>query len=382
MDDLLRVLRSYRSTEAEPNPVARQALRDQLAWLAAEDARERPRMSDHPAEPPTARLLRVTLWAAGADPTLLAVCPADRARFKAMGAALIATSAVSAGVVAWTLHVVAMLPALIAVTAGAVWGCAILLLDRTFVSAMTERERRPSVETLVPRLVLSLVIAAVISTPLVLAMTKASVDARVVAERQHSNAERISLAEKRYRLEVADARARLQRIAREAHDRSVRTRRDLVSARDARRALRKAQLVHRRQLQEIRATETQPVTLLERLSAFRRLTDAHPELEAMSVAVVMLLIALDFLPIAAKVLGPITTYDRVLRVRLQSGLNSRALADLVRDLSDHEGVRTNALDHMACRISGAQEALAASALAEIRQRENAAFDQVIRAGPD
>jgi hypothetical protein len=71
-----------------------------------------------------------------------------------------------------------------------------------------------------------------------------------------------------------------------------------------------------------------------------------------------------------------------MRVRLRSGLNSRALADLVRDLSDHEGVRTNAVDHMACRISGAQEALVASALAEIRQHETAAFDQLIRAGPD
>jgi hypothetical protein len=130
---------------------------------------------------PVRRWLREQLLTvSGANRGVLREAPKERTKQVAMGGVLVATAALAAVASAYALYIALHVPVPVAVVGGLVWGVIILNLDRWLVvSAPRLKTRWGTLGMALPRVILAVLIGAVVSTPLTLAVFSAEIDAEI-----------------------------------------------------------------------------------------------------------------------------------------------------------------------------------------------------------
>lgn len=389
--DELELLRTHRREQAVANPVGRQATFDRLHWLMEQDRQRHP----EPAYGPEVSvrsfgpLSRALLWIAGADLSILSVCPAhERQRHTFTGAALMIATAAST--VAAVVAVVAMFrvsPA-VAVGCGIAWACGMLTLDRALLVSLTGR-RINRLIPLISRLALALVVAMLVSEPVAHWIVSDEVERQVVADRQATVAVQIPRLDIRGHAERAPAMKQPRRYVSGGTDLrgADLSRADLADRRipaaaerrylQVERALDRMDRMRESSRGRLLSAQMRTVGLSERSRALSEVRSRNPGTNRMLWTVQILLVVIFVLPVilrALELFSPRTIYDRAVAVRLASSLDPRVVAHLVDHFTDDEGVRLKALDHVAGRVNHAQSALAADAVAEFKLREATAFD--------
>jgi len=108
-------------------------------------------------------------WLGGAEPAVLAQVPSARGRFVQMAAVLLTTASLAVVSMTFALHDGVKLPLPVVVPFGLLWGVVILNIDRYLVISMGSiRDRGRLLWMGLPRLGMAIILALVISTPLVL----------------------------------------------------------------------------------------------------------------------------------------------------------------------------------------------------------------------
>jgi hypothetical protein len=120
------------------------------------------------------------LTVSGANRDVLRDAPKERTKQVAMGAVLLSTAAIAAVAAAYALHLTLHVPVPIAVMGGLVWGLIILNLDRWLVvSTPRLKTKWGTVAMALPRVLLAVLIGAVISTPLTLAVFSSEINTEI-----------------------------------------------------------------------------------------------------------------------------------------------------------------------------------------------------------
>ncbi|MGY1730283.1 DUF4407 domain-containing protein [Geodermatophilus sp. SYSU D01045] len=120
------------------------------------------------------------LTVAGANREVLQDAPKERGKQVAMGAVLVCTAALAAVSASYALYLALHLWVPVAVLGGLAWGLIILNLDRWLVvSTPRLTSKVGTVAMALPRVALAVLIGAVVSTPLTLAVFSAEIDTEV-----------------------------------------------------------------------------------------------------------------------------------------------------------------------------------------------------------
>jgi hypothetical protein len=120
------------------------------------------------------------LTVAGANRDVLREAPKERGKQVAMGAVLVCTAGLAAVSASYALHLALHLWVPVAIVGGLVWGLVILNLDRWLVvSTPRLKSTAGTLAMALPRVVLAVLIGAVVSTPLTLAVFEAEIDTEV-----------------------------------------------------------------------------------------------------------------------------------------------------------------------------------------------------------
>ncbi len=120
------------------------------------------------------------LTVAGANRDVLREAPKERGKQVAMGAVLVCTAGLAAVSASYALHLALHLWVPVAVLGGLVWGLIILNLDRWLVvSTPRLKGTAGTLAMALPRVVLAVLIGAVVSTPLTLAVFSAEIATEV-----------------------------------------------------------------------------------------------------------------------------------------------------------------------------------------------------------
>ncbi len=138
----------------------------------------------------------------GADVAILKRCPSDTNKYIGIGATIFFTGLLAAISASYALYTV-FHSAGIAVLFGIVWGAMIFNLDRYIVSSM-KKNKSPWKEFLValPRIILALLIAVVISKPLELKIFESEIKAELILMEQRVFKEQDSLIQIRYQSKI------------------------------------------------------------------------------------------------------------------------------------------------------------------------------------
>jgi hypothetical protein len=130
-------------------------------------------------------------WLGGGDLEILEQVPQERTKFGQMAGVLLTTAGLAVVSMTFALHDGVKAPLAASVILGLVWGVAILNLDRFLVLSMgSTRDRKRLVLITLPRLALAVVLALVISTPLVLRIFASDINQQMfVMQQQESRAE-------------------------------------------------------------------------------------------------------------------------------------------------------------------------------------------------
>jgi hypothetical protein len=120
------------------------------------------------------------LTISGANRDVLREAPKERTKQVAMGAVLLSTAAIAAVSASYALYLALHLWAPLALAGGVAWGLIILNLDRWLVvSTPRLRTKWGTLAMALPRVLLAVLIGAVISTPLTLAIFSAEIDTEI-----------------------------------------------------------------------------------------------------------------------------------------------------------------------------------------------------------
>jgi hypothetical protein len=120
------------------------------------------------------------LTVAGANRAVLREAPKERGKQVAMGAVLLSTAGLATVSASYALNLALNLWVPVALVGGAVWGLIILNLDRWLVvSSPRLKSKIGTLFMALPRVVLAVLIGAVVSTPLTLAVFSAEIGAEV-----------------------------------------------------------------------------------------------------------------------------------------------------------------------------------------------------------
>ncbi|MGY1737006.1 DUF4407 domain-containing protein [Geodermatophilus sp. SYSU D00684] len=120
------------------------------------------------------------LTVAGANREVLQDAPKERGKQVAMGAVLVSTAALAAVSASYALYVALHLWVPVAVLGGLAWGLVILNLDRWLVvSTPRLKSKVGTIVMALPRVALAVLIGAVVSTPLTLAVFSAEIETEV-----------------------------------------------------------------------------------------------------------------------------------------------------------------------------------------------------------
>lgn len=126
------------------------------------------------------RVSEALLTVAGASRDVLVDAPKERTKQVAMGAVLCSTAGIAAVSASYALHIALHLWWIVAVVGGLAWGLVILNLDRWLVvSTPRLKTKLGTLAMALPRVLLAILIGAVISTPLTLAVFSAEINAQV-----------------------------------------------------------------------------------------------------------------------------------------------------------------------------------------------------------
>ncbi|WP_084550569.1 DUF4407 domain-containing protein [Actinomadura rifamycini] len=154
----------------------------------------------------------VLIWLSGAQPEILRQCPTERAKYQGIGAAVLITAGMAAVSMAFALSMAVKAPLPVALVFAALWGVAIMLLDRWLVTTIQRQERkRHAFYLAAPRVLFALLIGFVISTPLVLQIFKPEIDVelqRMKASAADSNARAAESGDLGKRIAELDAEAK------------------------------------------------------------------------------------------------------------------------------------------------------------------------------
>jgi CRP-like cAMP-binding protein len=121
----------------------------------------------------------------GGDPAILAQVWEERPRFIQMAGVLLTTSVIAVISMIFAMHDAVGAPLPAAVALGLLWGAVIFCLDRFLVFSMGRtRGRWRMIWVTIPRLALAVVLAVVISTPLVLRIFASDINAELATLRQ------------------------------------------------------------------------------------------------------------------------------------------------------------------------------------------------------
>lgn len=117
----------------------------------------------------------------GGDLTVLETVPQDRKRFAQMAGVLLTTAGVAALSMSFALHNGVRVPLLPAIVVSLLWGVVIFNLDRFLVLSMGDTRTRGwrLFWLMVPRFLLAVVLAAVVSTPLVLRIFASDINRQI-----------------------------------------------------------------------------------------------------------------------------------------------------------------------------------------------------------
>lgn len=120
------------------------------------------------------------IWLSGANRRLLAECPTEQPKYFGLGAVIIVTGAMAGASLAFALVNALKISLSAAIVFAVLWGLAIIMIDRLFVSSM-HRQKNPLIYVVqaIPRLVMSLVLGFVISTPFVLQIFKPEINSEI-----------------------------------------------------------------------------------------------------------------------------------------------------------------------------------------------------------
>ncbi|WP_369253343.1 DUF4407 domain-containing protein [Geodermatophilus amargosae] len=130
--------------------------------------------------PSRASISEHLLTVAGANREVLREAPKERGKQVAMGAVLLSTAGLAVVSASYALHIALHLWVPVAVLGGLVWGLVILNLDRWLVvSSPRLKHWWSTLAMAMPRVVLAVLIGAVVSTPLTLAVFSAEIATEV-----------------------------------------------------------------------------------------------------------------------------------------------------------------------------------------------------------
>jgi hypothetical protein len=133
----------------------------------------------------TTRVGDYLAWLGGGDKVILRQVPQERARFTQMAGVLLTTAGIAVVSMIFALHDGVGASLLPSVSLGLLWGIVILNLDRFLVLSMGRvRSRWRLVSIALPRLALALLLAVVISTPLVLRIFASDIKAQLFIMQQ------------------------------------------------------------------------------------------------------------------------------------------------------------------------------------------------------
>jgi hypothetical protein len=130
----------------------------------------------------------VMAWLGGGDPAILAQVPQERTRFVQMAGVLLTTAGIAVVSMTFALYDGVKAPLAAAVILGLLWGVVIFNLDRFLVLSMgSTRDRRRLIFITLPRLALAVVLALVISTPLVLRIFSSDINQQLFIMQQNAS---------------------------------------------------------------------------------------------------------------------------------------------------------------------------------------------------
>ncbi|PUZ24548.1 protein of unknown function [Chitinophaga costaii] len=152
------------------------------------------------------RIRQFFLFCSGAHPSMLRRAPADTNKYGGIGGTIFFTgllAALSAGYALWTVFEQAWS----AILFGAIWGLMIFNLDRYIVSGMKKRARFGQELLLaLPRIILAVLIAVVISKPLELKIFEKEIHAELLSMEQQVYKQQEDLVKARYAARSAELR--------------------------------------------------------------------------------------------------------------------------------------------------------------------------------
>jgi hypothetical protein len=121
---------------------------------------------------------RLLIFLSGAEPEILAVTPADRPKFEALGASILIAGGLATASMWFVLTSVLNVAAFAALPAALLWGLIITGMDRWLVGSVpAERRRRWAIA--VPRILIALIYGLIVSTPLVLRIFQAEINSQL-----------------------------------------------------------------------------------------------------------------------------------------------------------------------------------------------------------
>jgi len=133
-------------------------------------------------------------WLGGGDQAVLDHVPQERARFVQMAGVLLTTSGIAVVSMVFALRDGVKAPLGAAVILGLLWGVVILNLDRFLVLSMGDtRHRVRLVLITLPRLALAVVLALVISTPIVLRIFASDINQQLFIMQQKASRQQAAL---------------------------------------------------------------------------------------------------------------------------------------------------------------------------------------------
>lgn len=133
-------------------------------------------------------------WLGGGDQALLEQVPQERARFVQMAGVLLTTAGIAVVSMAFALRDGVKAPLTAAVVLALLWGVVIFNLDRFLVLSMGDtRNRVRLVLITLPRLALAVVLALVISTPLVLRIFASDINQQLFIMQQRASRQQAAL---------------------------------------------------------------------------------------------------------------------------------------------------------------------------------------------
>jgi hypothetical protein len=129
------------------------------------------------------RLRKILVSLSGARSDALDQCPTERGKFEGIGGAVLTTSVLATLSMWFALYSAIGANPFVAAVVALAWGLAIMSLDRWLVGTIpAEGGRRWRLA--MPRIALAVLLGAVISTPLVLQIFRAEIDAQIVEIKQ------------------------------------------------------------------------------------------------------------------------------------------------------------------------------------------------------